>query len=400
MKPRLHVILGVTAAGAAIALLAYAFAPAAIRVDIAQVTRAPLNVTVDEDGKTRVKERYVVSSPLAGRLLRIELDEGDPVYAGKTLLASIAPADPSLLDPRAQAEAEARVRVAEASADQATARLKAAEELQMLAEHHFERARPLRAQGAISQEEMDEREHQYRVATENLHGAKFGKQVAEFEVTLAKAALVRTRAGQNAESTAEQFTIHAPVDGHVLRVIQESATVVTPGTPLIEVGNSNELEVEADVLSADAARIRPGAKVALEHWGGDFPLAGRVRVIEPSGFTKLSALGVEEQRVNVIIDFDDPPEKRASLGDGYRVEARIVIWEHDDVLQIPAGALFRDGAEWAVFAATNGRAALRHVEVGQNNGVAAQILSGLDVGEAVILHPSDRIVSGSRVENR
>lgn len=393
-------LLWLVVAVAAIAGLVYAFLPAPVPVDLAEVRRGPLQVTVDEDGKTRVKERYVVSAPLAGQLLRIELDSGDKVYAGQTLLASIAPSDPKLLDPRDLAEAEARVQVAKANAEQATARVKALEEAKVLAQHHFDRIKPLQEKGVATAEERDEREFQHLIAKANVDAAAFAKQVAEFEVKLAEAALIRTR-GSNGDATDDaHFQIHSPVDGHVLRVIQKSATIVAPGTPLIEVGDANDLEVEADVLSADAARIRLGAKVVLEHWGGDAPLHGRVRVIEPSGFTKVSALGVEEQRVNIIIDLDDEPAKRAALGDGYRVEARIVIWEAEDVLQVPAGALFRIGADWAVFVVGDDRAELRIVEVGRNNGVAAQILKGLKAGDNVILHPSDRITAGTSVVAR
>lgn len=400
MKSRLRMLLWLVVAVAAITGLVYAFLPAPVPVDLAEVRRGPLQVTVDEDGKTRVKERYVVSAPLAGQLLRIELDSGDKVYAAQTLLASIAPSDPKLLDPRDLAEAEARVQVAKANAEQATARVKALEEAKVLAQHHFDRIKPLQERGVATAEERDEREFQHLIAKANVDAAAFAKQVAEFEVKLAEAALIRTR-GSNGDTTDDgHFQIHSPVDGHVLRVIQKSATIVAPGTQLIEVGDANDLEVEADVLSADAARIRLGAKVVLEHWGGDEPLHGRVRVIEPSGFTKVSALGVEEQRVNIIIDLDDEPAKRAALGDGYRVEARIVIWEADDVLQVPAGALFRIGADWAVFVVGGDRAELRIVEVGRNNGVAAQILKGLEAGDNVILHPSDRITAGTSVVAR
>lgn len=398
MRSWVRAIVWLAVGGAALALLVYAFIPPPVSVDIARIERGPMQVTVDEDGKTRVRERYVVSAPLGGQLLRIDLDEGDRVEAGKTLLASIAPHAPSLLDPRAASEAEARVQAAQAAVDQADARLKAAEAALNLATRHLERARPLHTKGVVSQEELDERIHQQRIAAENVRAAQFARQTAEYEVKLAQAALIRTR--DSSEGTGERFKIHSPVDGHVLRVIQESATVVTPGTQLLEVGDPRELEVEVDVLSADAARIKEGARVILERWGGDHPLEGRVRLIEPSGFMKISALGVEEQRVNVIIDLLDPPEKRASLGDAYRVETRIVVWEKDSALLVPAGALFRDGEAWAVYVVRDGKAALQHVEIGQNNGMVAEVISGLEEGETVILHPSDKVSSGTAVVPR
>lgn len=400
MKSRLRWFLWVVVSLAAASLLIYALWPQPIAVEWLEAKRGPMQVTVDEDGKTRVKERYVVAAPLAGQLSRIELREGDAVIASQTELATIEPADPALLDARSIAEAEARVRVTQAAMEQATARLAAADELHKLATRHWERAVPLAKSSAIPAEELDEKEHQKAITGENLRAARFAKQVAEFEVQQAEAALLRSKPATSPEKGAQRFVIRSPVDGNVLRVIQKSATIIQPGSQLVEVGDARDLEVVVDVLSADAARIRPGAKAILEHWGGDKPLEGRVRVVEPSGFTKVSALGVEEQRVNVVIDLIDSPTSRATLGDAFRVEAKIVIWEHANALQVPVGALFRDGQHWAVFVVENHRAALRHIDVGYNNGLSAEIRAGLEPGEQVIMHPSDKIRVGSYLRLR
>jgi HlyD family secretion protein len=387
-------------AGAAVAVgAAYALWPRPVEVDVATVTRGPLEVTVDEDGKTRVRERYIVSAPLAGQLARIELQAGDAVEPGKTILTTIEPIDPSLIDDRTRAEAEARVRAAEAAREQASARIGEAREAHESVNHEFERAKALRRSQAVSQAEFDRLEHEQRRTAQAIRAAEFSLQVAQFELEMAKAALIRTRAVESSDSR-ERLELRSPVSGRVLRVFQESARVVEPGLPLIELGDPSEMEVEIDVLSSDASKIRPGAKVYLEHWGGERLLEARVRVVEPSGFTKISALGVEEQRVNVIADFIGPPESREQLGDAYRVEARIVVWESPDVLKFPAGCLFRSGEKWAVYVVQRNAAKLRNVQIGKNNGQEAEVITGLEVGDEVALHPSDKIADGKSIAPR
>ena len=378
----------------------YAFWPRPILVDLATVTRGSLQVTVDEDGNTRVHERYIVSAPLAGQMARIDLEVGDSIDAGKTLLTTIDPVDPSLIDDRARSEAEARVRAAEAAGQLASARIEEAREAHESAKHEFERTKALQKSHAVSDAEYDRNEHAERRTAQALRAAEFALQVAQFELEIAQAALVRTRPRAANDEKHERLELRSPVSGRVLRVFQESARVVEPGLALIELGNPAEMEVEIDVLSQDAAAIHPGAKVLLEHWGGEQPLEARVRLVEPSGFTKISALGVEEQRVNVIADFVGPPESRGQLGDAYRVEARIVVWESTDVLKIPAGCLFRYGGKWAVYIAEGTIVKLRSLEVGKNNGLEAEVLSGLQAGDRVLLHPSDKITAGIRVAPR
>jgi HlyD family secretion protein len=380
--------------------LTYSFWPRPIEVDAAQASRGSLRVTVDEDGKTRIKERYIVSAPLSGRLQRIGLRAGDPVIASKTLLAVIEPGDPALLDDRSRSQAEARVRAAEAARKQAASKLEHARFAHNLAKNELQRIRQMVVGRETTYQDLESAEHKERMAQEDTKTAQFAIQIADFELDQARAALIRTRPASPGDADSWRFEIQAPVSGRVLRVFQESSAIVTPGQQLLEVGDPADLEVEVDVLSSDAVKIAPGAKVILEHWGGEKPLLGQVRLVEPSGFMKRSALGVEEQRVNVIIDFVDPPEKRGRLGDAYRVEARIVIWSADKVLKVPSGCLFRRGDDWAVFTIESSLAQLRRVAVGRSNALETEITSGLEEGAVVILHPGDKIQPGSRVVPR
>lgn len=386
--------------------LGYAFWPQPVDVDLAKVERGSLQVTVDEDGKTRIREMYLVSAPLAGRLLRIDMEAGDPVVAGRTLLATIEPPDPNLLDARTIAQAEARVKAAEAALKKMEPMTEQARAAQAYAEAELVRAR--KAGNAVSKSEFENAEYEYRRTSEEQRSMRIQEEIAQFELEQAQAALLRTRprdddaAGKtipdgNGDWT---FTIYSPINGSVLRVLQESAAVVTAGTPLLELGDPLDLEAEVDVLSRDAVKIHPGARVLLEHWGGEEPLVGRVRLVEPSGFTKISTLGVEEQRVNVIVDFVDPPATRQTLGDGFRVEARIVIDEADDVLKVPTSALFRVGKQSAVFKVVDGVARQEIVKIGRQNGLEAEVLDGLSAGDEVVIHPSDQVEDGVHLRQR
>ncbi|HZW08589.1 MAG TPA: HlyD family efflux transporter periplasmic adaptor subunit [Phycisphaerales bacterium] len=384
---------------AGVGAVGYALWPKPVPVEIALAERGPMRVTVDEDGNTRIKERYLISAPLAGRLARITLEEGDPVVAGETIVAAIDPTDPSLLDPRARAEAEARVRAAEAALEQAGAAVVAADAALELAQSEVQRVEQAASGGAATAIELERARTSESISLEEAREAQFGREVAEFELQLARAALVRG-GGDAGEEESWRFEIAAPVNGRVLRVLQESAAVVGPGAPLVEIGDPADLELVVDVLSSDAVAIQPGAPASLEQWGGGAPLEGRVRLVEPAAFTKISALGVEEQRVNVIIDFVDPPDQRAGLGDGYRIEARIVVWEHPSVLTIPTGALFRHADSWAAFAVDEGRAVRRDVRVGHRNGERAEVLGGLRESDPLVVYPSDRVRDGVRVVGR
>jgi HlyD family secretion protein len=385
---------------ALLALVVYAFLPKPVAVDIAPVRRGPMRLTIDQDGRTRVKDRYVVSAPLAGWLQRITLKPGDEVRASNTLIAVIEPADPMLLDERTRAQAEARLKAADSARSQAAAMLERARAAHTFARSELERLSQLVADKIAPQRELDNATAAERAAAQELKAAQFAAQIAEFEWEQAKAVLMTARPRSTQDAEHAKFEIHSPINGRVLRVFQESATVVQPGARLVAVGDPADLEVEVDVLSSDAVKIPPDAKVILEHWGGERPLLGRVRRVEPAAFTKVSALGVEEQRVWVIIDLTDPPESRGALGDGYRVEARIVIWENANALKVPSGALFRHHNGWAVFVVNGRRAELRPITIGRNNGLEAEVLSGLAESDRVIVYPGDKIRDGVSVAIR
>ena len=385
--------------------------PKPVAVDFAEVTRGDMMQTVKDDGRTRIRERYIISAPLSGRLVRVDLDPGDIVTADETQVAVIQPTDPALLDPRALAEAQARVQTAEARIAQLNPRLKLAQEKLNLSETELGRIQELSEKNAAGQSDLDSAKLSFAVARAEYSDAMYAQQIAEFELRLAQAALIHTSDTNGAaDDTTEkpevatkdrefQLSIRSPITGRVLRVFQESATIVTAGAPLLEVGDPADLEVEVDVLSSDAVRIRPGATVFLEQWGGARPLSAKVRLIEPSAFTKISALGIEEQRVNVIIDLD-PADELPALGDGYRVDAGIVTWEGHDVLKVPAGALFRSGNEWAVFRNVRNRAVTTLLKLGHRNDDEAEVLDGLSSGDQVVLHPGDQLQEGSLLTSR
>lgn len=383
-----------------IAALVYAFVPKPVPVEIARVRRGPLRVTVDEDGRTRIRERYVVSAPLAGQLRRIELEVGDRVVAGKTVVAVIEPTAPELLDVRTRAQLEARLRAAELAAQGAEPRLERWRAAAELAQAELARASTLAEARVLARQELDRAREAARGASEEVKAAEFARQIASFEVEQARAALLRLQPRAPADDCAWELRVTSPINGYVLRLFHEDAAVVSAAARLVELGDPNDLEVEIDVLSSDAVRIRPGAAVRFEHWGGAEPLEGRVRLVEPAGFLKISALGVEEQRVNVIADFVTPPELRRSLGDAYRVDARIVVWEVADALKLPVGALFRTAGEWTVFAVRSGRARLTPVVTGESDGRQTVIVSGLAPGDEVVVHASDKVVDGGRISVR
>lgn len=383
---------------AIVAALVFGFMPRPVPVDLAPVTRGPLVVTVEEEGRTRVIDRYVLSAPVAGFARRIELEVGDQVSKGAVLL-ELEPLRSDVLDPRRRAEAEARVQGARAARAGATQNVAAARADAEFAARELTRKEQLRADRTISEDELDRARARARAAAANLRSAEFAVDVAQHELEAAETALFYSAAAAGGEPP-EMVPVTSPVDGRVLAVIRESEGVVDPGQPLIEIGDPGALEVEVDVLSADAVRIAPGARVRFHRWGGDDPLEGVVRVVEPTGFTKISALGVEEQRVLVISDIVSPRTQWERLGDGYRVEAEFILWQADDVLKMPASALFRDGTDWAVFLAEDGRAQLRQVDTGRRSGLEVQILDGIGTDDRVIVHPGDDVVDGVRIRAR
>ena len=395
-----------------VAALVWGFRPQPAPVDTAEVKRAPLRVTVEEEGKTRARDRYVVSAPVAGFVRRLRWKTGDPVKSGD-VVANLEPLRSQSLDPRTREQSEARVTVADAGLRAAEQRARTAEEQVRTAQvdtaywrQELERAANLRKTGDIPSERYEKTAFEARRAEAALRTAEQAAATARVEVETARAetkaaraALLSATAG-NGGRPSEIVTVRAPVSGRVLKVIRESEGVVNSGDPLLEVANARALEVEVEVLSADAVRMHPGTRVMLTRWGGDRPLEARVRVVEPTGFTKISALGVEEQRVRVIADITSPEDQWQRLGDGYRVEASFVLWEGDTILQVPASALFRQGEGWAVFVVENGLARRRQVTIGQRTGLAVEIISGVKEAERVITHPDDAIQDGVRVQSK
>jgi HlyD family secretion protein len=369
-----------------VALIVAGFWPQPVPVETARVTRGILRATVNEEGKTRIKQRYVISAPVTGQLRRIPFKAGADAQAGQTVLAVIDPLSPAMLDARARA-------LAEASRDTAAANLEKSRATHTFTSSELRRFEKLYAEKTVSIQELEAA--QMREASASREEAASLSSLRQAEAELAE--FTSSDAGTN--SVRAPTEVKAPVTGRVLRVFEENARVVTPGTPLLEIGDPADLEVVIEVLSRDGAAISPGTPVELEQWGapGASDLQASVRLVEPAAFTKVSALGVEEQRVNVVADLLTPPDQRRNVGDKFRVEARIIIWQTDQALKVPAGALFRQGDQWAAFVVSDGRAELRPAKVGRSSGTETQILEGLKEGEEVILYPGSRIHAGQRV---
>ena len=369
--------------------------PKRLPVEVATVERGDVLVTVNEEGMTRLKNRYVISSPVAGQLQRIDWKPGAAVRAGETVLAALETSGADLLDVRGQAQAEARVRGAEANRQRAGAQLERARAAEALAAGDLVRFRGLAERGAISAQEFEIASMRETTAVQDVRAAEFAQQVADFELQQARALLLRGQPGGSEEQA--PLVITSPVNGRVLRVFQESSRVVPGGLALVEVGDPTDVELRIEVLSRDGVAIQPGARVIVEQWGGTVALEARVRLVEPSAFTKISALGVEEQRVFVIADFVTPAEQRLTLGDNYRIEARVVVWEGTNVLRVPAGALFQRGGVWQTFIVQGGKTQVRTIKPGRTNGLETEILDGLKEGERVVVYPGDKVADGSRV---
>ncbi len=395
MKWRKRVVLVLLAAVVA-GGLAWGFMSRPVPVETALAERGPMRVTVREDGQTRVEDRYTISAPVDGFARRQALEVGDAVERGQ-MVAELEPLRSAVLDPRALAEARSRVAGAKAAVQQARQDAEAAAAEQRYANAEWERMQRLFAERSVSRDELDQAETRARRAEAALRSARFAVEVARHEQDAAETSLRYAGTGGDGET----LGVQSPVGGRVLKIQHKSEGDVTRGQALLEVGDVRSLEVEAHLLSADAVRIAQGTEVAFERWGGPEPLVGRVRLVEPVGATKVSALGVEEQRVWVICDFASPPEQWVRLGDGYRVEAVFTVWKGQDVLRIPDSALFRHGGgqgdAWAVFVVRGGRAVLTKVRAGHRNGLQAEILSGLKAGDRVVAHPGDKLSDGVRV---
>ena len=384
----------------AIALLvaagvAYGFRPQPIEVDTALVRRGPLQVAIEQEGRTRVVDRYVITAPVTGFARRIALDPGDAVQRGATL-AELEPARADALDARQRAQAAARIGAASASAQAAVQRASAAASAEALARSEFQRIDALRQTGYATAADLERNASAAARAGAELRSAQFAVATARHELDAAQTVLKFAGSAAGGAPVA----VRSPVAATVLRIPHKSEGPVLAGQPLIEIGDPRALEIEVDLLSADAVRVHPGTAVLFERWGGPGTLKGVVRVVEPSGFTKVSALGVEEQRVWVIVALTSPPAQWQRLGDAYRVEARLIVWEANDVLQLPASALFRDGEGWAAFVVEHGKARKRKVQVGQGKGLQSELVSGIAAGATVLVHPDDRIRDGVGVAVR
>jgi HlyD family secretion protein len=374
-------------------LIALGFVPKPVDVSVGKVDKRTLEVTVDEPGKTRIRTKYVISAPVIGQLSRITLLAGDIVEVG-SVVAEIAPVAPQLLDARTRAEASARVGVAQSNLARTQATITRAQSGLSFARDQAVRSRKLFSEGGASKQALEQAEYQQRSAEEEYAGAQLGERVAASELEAAKTALASMSGGTSA---ATKLTVSAPVRGQVLRVFQESEGVVQPGTPLVEIGDPRALEVVVDVLSADAVRIQVGANARIERWGGDKPLAARVRSKQPSAYTTRSALGVEEQRVPVLLDIVEDPAHWSALGDGYRVEARIRVDNIEAAVVAPASALFREEGEWTAFAVRDGAAKKTKLVAGARTPDWVEIKNGLVQGDVVVLYPSDQVTDGVKL---
>ncbi|MBM4257570.1 MAG: HlyD family efflux transporter periplasmic adaptor subunit [Deltaproteobacteria bacterium] len=387
------IIRWVSISGAMLVFLVLALRPQPVPVDTARVVAGKFEYSIEEDGKTRVRERFTVAAPLEGRLERIRLKAGDPVERDMTL-AVIHPKDPVLLDARTERELRERLGAVQATKQQAQAAVERAQASLTQAKADYQRTKTLADGGITTPAHRERDELAVKLATKDLAAATFALDAATHEVEMARAAVSRLGRSKASPEQAQQWEIRSPVLGRVLRVIQENEGVVTVGTPLLELADPSDLEVIVDVLTTDAVQIQPGAQVWFDRWGGSVAVEGRVRVVEPSGFTKISALGVEEQRVNVVIDIVSAAEQWQHVGDGYRVDARIVVFSQEEAVKVPTGALFRDGDGWAVFVVVNGRARIRPIHTSKRNGLEALVEHGLTSGDQVIVYPSDVVRDG------
>jgi HlyD family secretion protein len=379
-------------------LLVYGFLPGAQQIDLITVVRGPLRITIEEEGRTRLKERFTISAPTAGYMRRINDKVGDPVKNGQ-IVATLEPLPSQALDPRSRATAEAAVSSAEASLKAVAERERVTMADAGYIEKRLERLKALFAKGSISKDQFDQIDSEAQKVRALQRSTAAEVNVAKSELERAKITLQNFTAIKRNDKQ-EAIQVVSPVDGVVYKIYHESEGAVNMGEPLMDVGNTGNLEVRVEVLSSDAVKIRQGTEVLFKRWGNDEPLTGRVQRVEPAGFTKVSSLGVEEQRVLVIVDITSPPEKWRALGDGYRMEAHFIIWEGKNILQVPASAIFRLGSKWAVFVEEKGKARRRVVEIGQRNGLAAEILSGLKENEMVVVYPDDSINEGTKIRQR
>lgn len=394
--------VGWSAAALLVAALAawFLFVPEPVQVDVETISRGSFEVTVTEEGETRVKEVYRISAPIAGKLERLTLHAGDRVANGERV-ASLRPVDPPIRDVRSRLELAATTRAAEAAVGLAQAQVRQAQSALRFAKADFERASELVRRRVISQAQMDQSELQIRVKEAELKQAEAALSLREQELQSARAREMEPlQLGEQIANDQCCVAVTAPLAGTVLKVVTESEQVVQAGTTILEVGDTSDMEIVVDLLSTDTISVRPGMTARIENWGGDGVLTAKVRRVEPAGFTKVSALGIEEQRVNTVLDFDDPAAAGSKLGHAFKVLVRIVKARTDDAVQVPIGALFRKGTQWSVFVVDNGKARQQDVELDGFSDTHAQVRSGVEVGDTVVVHPGDAVADGVTVEAR
>lgn len=399
MKISFRTVFWGTAAVIVVVMLVLAFRPRPVPVDLGEVTRGAMQVDVRDEGRTRIRDVYAVAAPVGGRLLRVSAEAGDRVEA-REVVARLLPSEPAFLDARTEAEARAAVDLAEAGLAAARADAESAAAALELAESEYARVRSLRDNDIASQAALDRAASELRAARAANNRARASVNMRRAEVEAARVRLLEPH-GEDGTGNGAVLDIRAPIGGVVLRVLQESETPLAPGTVVMEIGDPADLEVVAELLSTDAVEVEPGAPARITDWGSNAEaLPARVRRVEPYGFLKVSALGVEEQRVNVILDFEAAEADWARLGHGYRIEAAIAVWQAEDVVQVPVAALFRDDGRWAVYRVVEGRAHLTALEIGHDNGETAQVLGGIEPGTPIVLYPGAEMADGVRVEVR
>ncbi len=382
-----------------VVILAFSFSPKPVVVDLYEVKQGLLQVTISDEAKTRVHDIYTLSAPISGQLKRIDAEVGDPVLISKTIVAQIEPVDSEFLDPRTEAQVKADIQTAESAESVAKAVLTEAEVELDFALKELKRARELRLSNNVSKRELENTERAYKARRAALATAQASLQMRQYQLKRVKAQLLSPTKLKESKPDCECLDITAPVDGNVLKILNKSEGVVSAGTPLVQIGNPKNLEIVVELLSSDAVQVAAGQRVIIENWGGAEALEGIVTLVEPIGFTKVSALGIEEQRVNVIVNFTSPQTVWSRLGHGYQVDVKVVLWE-GEVLKVPTTALFRDGEQWAVYVEKNNKVEKREIKIGRKNSFEVELVDGVMGGERIILHPSNKVVEGVEIVSR
>jgi HlyD family secretion protein len=395
-----RIILWLIIVLALLLMIGYSFRPVTVLTDIEEVRKTDLRISITEEGKTRIHDTFILSAPVTGKVRRVEVEVGDAVAHSDTILAIIEPNDSAFLDPRTEAQAQADVEAAASALTLAQAQVEQVQAEFEFAFTELTRMRALRIKNSVSQRELDTAERILKTTRAELATAQAALQMRVFAHERAKAKLISPVSEHAPIADCECINITAPIDGKVLNVLNKSEGVVQAGTPLVEIGDPSQLELVVELLSFDAVNVEPGQRVIVTNWGGQNDLEGIVSHVEPIGFKKISALGIEEQRVNVIIAFTSEYPVRSRLGHGYQVDVTIILDEFKNILTVPISALFRDNQNWALYKVVDGIIEKRTVELGQRNNFHAQLLSGLNEGDNFIVHPNDQTISGARVKQR